>query len=373
MKTKRLSKSLVEYIDNHADEFWLRYRWKDGKPVCPYCHSLDKQYHCANGRYKCGHCNKRYSSLVGTAFQNTKLAMKTILKGIFFLLVTRSCSAVVLSSYLNVNYDTAYFFIKRMQMATEQDVKLSGKIAMDEVYMGGRWRNKHYRKKRAILKENAIILPEQEHFNRTEAALGMDICKCPVYGGNDTQHIFLEQMPSCFDSNDIKQSFAQHTEDVTVCVSDDSKLYNDWSAPLEVNSHSKKQYKTENGLSSNAIEGVFSHLHTFIRAHIHCKDKYLQLYLNLFTFKWNHRERSYQEMFGALVGYLAKGRCCYRDIQEYDALKKYREREQQRKQTILQQWQTVKETLQTGLFRAVIWNGRSYTIKDINDLVSTSG
>lgn len=161
MKTKRLSESLVDYIDNHADEFGLQYRWKDGKPVCPYCNSLDKQYHCADGRYKCGHCNKRYSSLVGTAFQNTKLALKTILKGIFFLLVTRSCSAVALSSYLNVNYDTAYFFIKRMQMATKQDIKLFGQIAMDEVYMGGKWRNKHYRKKRAILKENAIILPNR--------------------------------------------------------------------------------------------------------------------------------------------------------------------------------------------------------------------
>lgn len=140
MKTKRLSESLVDYIDNHADEFWLQYRWKDGKPVCPYCNSLDKQYHCSDGRYKCGHCNKRYSSVVGTAFQNTKLTMKTIVKGIFFLFVTRSASAVMLSSYLNVNNDTAYFFLKRMQMATKQDFKLSGKIAMDEVYMGGKWR-----------------------------------------------------------------------------------------------------------------------------------------------------------------------------------------------------------------------------------------
>ena len=373
MKTKRLSKSLVDYIDNHADEFWLQYRWKDGKPVCPYCNSLDKQYHCSDGRYKCGHCNKRYSSVVGTAFQNTKLTMKTIVKGIFFLFVTRSASAVMLSSYLNVNNDTAYFFLKRMQMASKQDFKLSGEIAMDEVYMGGKWRNKHYRKKRAILKENAIIPQTQDRFNRKEAALGMDVCKRPVYGGNDKQHIFLEQMPSHFDSNDLKQSFDRHSENVTTCISDDSKLYNDWGTPLEVNSHSKKQYQTKNGLSSNSIEGVFSHLRTFMRAHIHCKEKYLQLYLNWFVFKWNHRKQSYQEMFGALVDCLAKGTCRYKDVLEYDALKKYREREAQIKQNIQKQLQVLKEALQMEVVKYVEWNGRWYTIENINNLVPTDG
>lgn len=76
-------------------------------------------------------------------------------------------------------------------------------------------------------------------------------------------------------------------------------------------------------------------------------------------------------MFGALVGYLAKGRCFYRDVREYDALKKYRKREQQRKLTLLQQWQVVKETLQPGLFQPVECHGRCYTLKDINNLVPT--
>lgn len=372
MKTKRLDQSLLYCTEQEAEKFWLQYRWKDGKPVCPYCGSYDKQYHCADGRYKCGHCKKRYSSMVGTAFQNTKLKMQTIVRGILFLLVTRCSSAIALSANLDITYDTAYFFIKRMQMATKQHIKLSGKVAMDEVYAGGKWRNKHYRKKRAILQENAIIPPNQEHFNRTEAALGRDIDKRPVYGGNDGQHIFLEQMCYHFDSDDLKRSFEQHTNNVTICISDDSALYNNWHTPLEVNSHSKKQYRTENGLSSNAIEGTFSHLRTFSRAHIHCKEKYLQLYLNWFTFKWNHRKLSYNDMFGALVECLAKGVCRYRDIRQYDALEQYREREKQLKQAVQKQLQTLKEVLQTGVFQTVEWHGRQRTLEDINNLVPTA-
>lgn len=374
MKTKRLDPTLVECSEQHPMEFWQHYRWQDGKPVCPYCHSNDKQYNCSDGRYKCGHCKKRYSAFVGTVFQNTKLDIKKIVKGILFLFVMQSVSAVELSSYLNVNYDTAYLFLKRLQMAAKQDMKLSCEVAIDEVYMGGKWKNKHYRRKRDILSTNGIISSSRTHFTPAEAALGMDICKRPVYGGNDRKHIFLEQMSYRFDRKDVARIFGQHTENVSVCVSDDSSLYKDWISPLEVNNHSKKQYATENGLSSNRIEGVFSHLRTWFRsAHGHCKEKYLQLYLNWFVFKWNHRELSFRDMFGALMGYITRGVCRYRDVRQYDALSMYREREQRLRLDMQRQLKVLKEILHAKLAKAALWHNQWYTLDVHNNLVPTHG
>ena len=50
-------------------------RWVDGVVTCPYC-GCTHCYNCKDGRYTCKQCNKRFSVLVGTIFQNTKLPLK---------------------------------------------------------------------------------------------------------------------------------------------------------------------------------------------------------------------------------------------------------------------------------------------------------
>lgn len=49
-------------------------RWADGDVVCPYC----GKHHCKEGkggRYHCTGCNRNFSCLVGTIFENTKLPL----------------------------------------------------------------------------------------------------------------------------------------------------------------------------------------------------------------------------------------------------------------------------------------------------------
>lgn len=78
MKVKQSDLTITD-ITSHADELWLRLRYPDGEPVCPYCGQKTRQYLCKDGRYKCNHCNRRYSSRVGTAFHNSKCSVPRFL------------------------------------------------------------------------------------------------------------------------------------------------------------------------------------------------------------------------------------------------------------------------------------------------------
>lgn len=286
--------------------------------------------------------------------------------GIFFLLQQKSVSAIKLATEMDVNNDTAHFFIKRMQMATNQNLKLNGIVAMDEVYLGGRWKNKHRTKRVKVLQDNDIIPKNQTWFTQSDAAQGMSVSRRPVFGENDGEHIWLRQLPFRFDSNDLKEIFEHTCTDVTLCVSDDSALYNGWETPLEINCHSKKQYRTPKGHSSNAIEGVFAHLRRRIEAvHIHCAEKYLQLYLNWFSFTWNYRKQSLLERLAALMQYMSSRICPFRDVLAYDALAEYRERERLREE---RDRQYAKKLLQQAgpLIQAVEVRGKTYTWEMVN-------
>ena len=57
-------------------DFITEQRWHK-VVVCPFCGSIHV-YTCSNGdnQFKCGDCHKRFSCLVGTIFQNTKLPLQ---------------------------------------------------------------------------------------------------------------------------------------------------------------------------------------------------------------------------------------------------------------------------------------------------------
>ena len=317
MKIKHSDMDII-YIIEHAEDLWLRFRWKNGHPMCPYCQSTDKQYKCKDCRYKCNGCNRRYSSRVNTIFQNSKLPIQKIMLAIYHILSVEAISAISLSRFIGVSYDTGWLLIKRLQYATSQDKAITGIVALDEVYLGGRWRNIHWKKKLEILHDYHIIPPDKQHFTLSEAGQARDAYKNPVLGGTDGKTVFLQCLQNKFTSIDMQEVMWQFVKDTEMIVTDDSSLYNFLSDRHEINCHSHKQYTSKNGYSSNSIEGVFSHFkRRFKYATVHCKDCYLQLYLNLFVAKWNIRDCTMEESWISIFGYITGKKCRVNEIKEY--------------------------------------------------------
>src|ERR1700688_4603460 len=84
--------NLPELIKHFSDQKtcldYLEQQLWNGSPVCPHCGST-RVYRLANGKqFKCGNkktCDKKFTVLVGTIYENTKISLSTWFAAIYIL------------------------------------------------------------------------------------------------------------------------------------------------------------------------------------------------------------------------------------------------------------------------------------------------
>lgn len=305
---------LVQYKDNliyialHAERLFKSLRWSGGL-VCPYCGEAHI-WKFKDGTYKCSRCHRKFSDTSNTIFHSTKIPKSHWMIGFYLMAMGKGVPSKELSEYLGITQKSCWYMLHQIRIALDtSNIALEGNIAVDEVYLGGKWSSIIVPKKIGLLKRYNLWYegqPKRTWSNR-------NICRAiaeykqPVYGMNDGKHIVLRAVPNRFNSKDLLKLTLQHTANVQRLVSDQSSLYKDIAKTgIEVvqMNHSKHEFSNQ-GLSSNRIEGTFSHLK---RRHqlqyVRPGKKYIQLYLNEFCFRWNSREDPVLERLSNIM------RCC---------------------------------------------------------------
>lgn len=137
--------SLPDFLSRYGSETQCRdavfaLRWPKGFE-CPHCGN--KTYCELNHRpiYQCHRCHHQTSVTAGTIFANTKLPLTRWFLAIYRLTQEKKgVSAMALSRELGVSYNTAWSIKhKLMQTMLERDQgkRLTGRIEMDDAYLGG--------------------------------------------------------------------------------------------------------------------------------------------------------------------------------------------------------------------------------------------
>lgn len=117
----------------------LNSRWPEGF-ICPECGS---RRHCrlARGHFQCQDCRHQTSPTAGTIFQGTKLPLTTWFQAMHLLTQGKhSVSALELKRQLGVHYETAWAMkqkLMQVMLEREQATVLSGRIEVDDAYVGG--------------------------------------------------------------------------------------------------------------------------------------------------------------------------------------------------------------------------------------------
>lgn len=282
------SKNSIRYVVKNAESIFKQLRWH-GEVVCPHCGSV-KIYECTYG-YKCGDCRKRFTNYTNTIMHGSKLDTSAWVLTLYLMLDSRGISSVEVARKVGVTQKTAWLMMMKWRQAMSQDtVELKGIVAMDEAYLGGSWSNRPLRQQQEIIDQflpkpfRKGTLPKSAYFK-----INSEI-HTPIIGMNDGRNVILQVLPKGFDKTDIQDIFNNHATDVNMCVSDNSKLYDDWTVPFEHSNHSHRQYTTASGYSSNNVEGLFSHLKRALRHNqVHISKRYMQLYLDEMSFRWRHR------------------------------------------------------------------------------------
>jgi transposase-like protein len=256
-------------------------RWQN-KPKCPYCTSEQSTKRVGTQRHQCNSCNRSYSVLVGTVFEDTKLALpKWFLAIAIILNAKKGLSSRQLSRDLGINRNTAWYLQMRIRKAMQESDDnglFNGIVEIDETYIGGAKAN-HSKKERQARRNSGLKITGMED-------------KQAVIGLLERAGRIKLQVIEKADGKTIKPIIEQTVSKEASLVTDGfggyaglDKQYKEHQILIKKNEeYVRGEYHT------NTIEGFWTLLKRGIYGQYHkVSVGHLQAYLDEFTFKYNHR------------------------------------------------------------------------------------
>ena len=150
--------------ETSCKNFLMQMRWPDGVR-CPRCKSKQRIYALKARPFHWTCCNKgcgerrgyRFSVITKTIFENTKIPLKIWFKVAFLILTAKKgisalqVHRVIFGEESTHAYHTSWYVCMRWRAAMKGDVMpLSGIVEIDETFVGGKARNMHASKRKAL-------------------------------------------------------------------------------------------------------------------------------------------------------------------------------------------------------------------------------
>lgn len=275
MKTIRL---LIKELPDikAAHQYLAKQRWAEGIIDCAHCGKEDI-YIFKNGiTYKCKSCKKQFTSVSGTAMQNTKLPLIDWILAIHLITHKKGISSVQLAKDLGITQKSAWRMLHKIRenMLENNPEKFTGTVEIDEAFIGGAARFKH-KKKRIKYKPGRLwndktpVLGIIQRGGGVRAMVVPDVLMINIY-----KHVLKNVTGG---SNIMGDGFAGYRS--LECMYD-----------VKCVDHSKGWY-ANGDCHTNTIEGFWSQLKKQLKSTHHwVSPKHLQKYLNEACFKYNNRK-----------------------------------------------------------------------------------
>jgi len=260
-------------------------RWPDGRTLCSKCGVERKHYRVA-GRtaYACDHCGNHIYPLAGTIFEKSTTSLRLWFHAMFLMGSTRcGVSAKQIQRETGVTYKTAWRMFKQIRTLMSEEISLEGdEVEMDETYVG----------------------PKRQRGSKRGRPAANDGKKTCVVGAVERGGKVIAIAATDASSKTLHGIAKEYILPDSIVYTDEWTGYNGLE---KMNGYEHRRINHSAGvyvvgdIHTNTIEGFWSLVKRGIGGVYHSvSKKYLQTYLDEYSFRYNHRNEQ-RPMFISLL------------------------------------------------------------------------
>ena len=257
----------------------MQQRFPGNVTYCDKCQQERKHYRII-GRpvYSCDHCGTQISPMAGTIFEHSSTSLRLWYYAMYLMASTRcGISAKQIQRETGVTYKTAWRMFRQIRsLLSEPDMQLEGSaVEMDETYYGGKAKQGRGRPMRGDKQKTPVIgimeRSSKKRVGRVKAMATPDVTSERVLG-----------------------IVHEHILPKSTVFTDEYVIYDRLGGRVKEHkriNHSSKVY-VMGDVHTNTIEGFWSLVKRGIGGVYHSvSQKYLQTYLDEFSFRYNRRDQ----------------------------------------------------------------------------------
>ena len=292
------------FPDEAAAEHWLeKARWGDEDRPCPYCGSIGT-YRVKSRKplpFRCRDCKRYFSVRVGTPLERSHIPLRKWVYGIYIWMTSlKGVSSMKLHRDLDISQRSAWFMAHRLREAFAFGGGFfSGPVEIDEVYMGGKYRNMSKKRRKTMS-------------GRGRGSGG----KSTIVGIKDrpTKQVAAQVVPN-LKGETLRAYIMERIHPETTVYTDELRVYGSLNFEVhETVRHGINEY-VRGDAHTNGIESFWSMLKRAHTGTFHkISTKHIHKYLAEFVGRHNLRDKDTLAQMEELVARMGGHRLLYKDL-----------------------------------------------------------